>query len=646
MLQSLRDKMQGWPAIVVLGIAVLAMSFFGIEGYFSSQVDTFVAKVGKREVGQQQYQDAMNRIRQQQRAQLGDQFDPSVFDKPEFKQQIVDELVDQQLLLQANEDLGMRVPDQSLREAIASNPSFQVDGQFNSDMYRAQLASAGMTPDMYQESLRTSLQGGLLPDAISGSTIVTQTDVDRYLDIKLQRRDIRYFVLPHEAPADSQVSDSQVQDYYKAHQADFMNPEQVSLKYIEVNGTELKPESVPSDDDLKKRYQSELSRFGLPEEREVSHILVNVPKNATPDQQKAALDKAQKIAAEATPANFAKLAQQDSDDVGSRLTGGDLGWLQKGVTNPAFESAMFALQKGEISKPVLSDEGYHIIYLRDVRSGQTKSFAEVRDQLLKEATAADHDRAYNEAAGKMTDLTSQNPGSLEPAAQALQLQIKETPLFGRNGGPKGQNDDITTNPKVIAAAFSNDVLNAGNNSSLVDLSKTDSVVIRADKHVPASPKSIAEVHDAIVQKILDARIADAAKQKADVLVERLNKGEDMATVAKAEHADLQTSNQIQRVQQAPQNAQSVPQPIIDQAFVTPHPAADGKSQYAAVSLDNGVYAVLAVDKVQGGDLSKLTEDDRRQLYRQMMQVYGSVETEGFVDMLKAKTKIQYAKDRM
>jgi peptidyl-prolyl cis-trans isomerase D len=635
MLQSLRDKMQGWPAIVVLGVAVFAMSFFGIEGYFSSQAENFVAKVGKREISQQQYQDTINRIRQQQRAQMGDQFDPSLFDKPEFKQQIVDELIGQQVVLQANEDLGMRVSDQAVREAIASNPAFQVDGQFNADMYRAQLAAAGMTPDMFQSNIRTSLESSLLPDAISGSTIVTQADIDRYLDIKLQRRTIRYFILPRQTPADSQVTDAQVQDYYKAHQADFMNPEQVSLKYIEVNAADLKSDTPPpSDEELQKRYQDEIAHFGLPEQREVSHILINVPKNATPDQQKAALAKADKIAAQATPENFAKLAQQDSDDLGSKLTGGDLGWLQKGMTNAAFESAMFSLQKGQISKPVLSDEGYHIIYLRDVRSGQTKSFAEVRDQLIKEATAADHDRAYNDAAGKMTDLTSQNPGSLEPAAQGLQLQIKETPLFGREGG-----EGIAANPKVIAAAFSNDVLNSGNNSSLVDLSKADSVVVRLDKHVPASPKPIAEVHDAIVQKILDTRIADAAHQKADTLVQRLDKGEDMATVAQAEHADLQTANQAQRVQQG------VPQPILDQAFVTPHPAT-GKSQYADVSLDHGSYAVLAVDKVEGGDLSKFTDDDRRQLYRQMMQVYGGVETQGFIDMLKSKAKIQIAKDRM
>ena len=640
MLQSLRDKIHGWPAIIVLGIAVFAMSFFGIEGYFSAQAETFVAKVGKQEVSQEQFQNAMNDKRKQLRAQMGDHFDASMLDKPDFKQHVLDQLIGQQLLLQANDDVGMRVSDQALRDYIAAIPSFQVNGKFDPEMYRTALAVNGFTPDKFQSSVRDSMLISLLPDAISASTIITDADVDRYLEVERQRRDIRYFVLPRPAPADSQVTDAQVQDYYKAHQADFMNPEQVSLKYIEVNAADLKPDTqAPSEDELKKRYQDEIQRFGMPEEREVSHILINVPKNATPAQQKAALEKADKIATEATPENFAKLAQQNSDDLGSKLQGGDLGWLQKGVTNPAFESAMFSLQKGQISKPVLSDEGYHIIWLRDVHSGQAKPYAQVRDQLLKEATSADHDRMYSDVAGKMTDLTSQNPGSLEPAAQALQLPIKEVPLFSRDGG----QGPVASNAKVIAAAFSNDVLASGNNSSLIDLSKSDSIVVRVDKHVPASPRSVAEVRGTIVQKILDQRIADAARQKADVLVDRLSKGEDMATVVQAEHAQLQTASEIQRVPLP--GGPDVPMPVRTQAFVTPHPA-NGKSQFSDISMGNGVYAVLAVDKVQPGDLSKITADERREQYREMMQYYGVLETNGFVDMMKANTKIQIATDRM
>jgi peptidyl-prolyl cis-trans isomerase D len=637
MLQSLRDKIHGWPAVLVLGIAVFAMSFFGIENYFVSRTDTFVAKVGKAEISQQQWQDASNYARQQQQQQLGDKFDAKAFDTPEMKDQILDQLINEQLLLQANEKLGMRVSDEALRDYIASIPAFQVNGKFDADTYRAMLSIKGQSPASFQDSLRNSMQTGLLPDAIQGSTIITDADVDRYLQLVHQSRDIRYFVLPRPTLTDNEVTDAQVQDYYKAHQADYMNPEQVSLKYIEVNAANLKSNAQPpSDDDLKKRYQEEIARFGMPEEREVSHILVNVPKNATPAQQKAALDKADKIAAEATPENFATLAQQDSDDLGSKLQGGDLGWLQKGVTNAAFESAMFSMQKGQISKPVLSDEGYHVIFLRDVHSGQAKPFEQVRDQLIKEATTTDQDRLYNDTAGKMTDLASQNPGSLDPAAQALSLQVKETPLFARDGG-----QGVAANPKVIAAAFSNDVLVSGNNSNLIDLGKSDSVVVRLDKHVPATPKSLAEVHDAIVQKIRDERIAQEAHQKADVLVDRLNKGEDITAITTAEHAELKTANDIQRYQQ-----QGVPQEVVTQAFVIAHPSANGKPQYANVLLAQGDYAIIALDKVTPGDVAKIKPDERQFAYRDLIRGFGGQEVKGFADMLKASTKIEIAKDRM
>ncbi len=225
-----------------------------------------------------------------------------------------------------------------------------------------------------------------------------------------------------------------------------MNPEQVSVKYVEVNGADLPLQAAPSEDDLKKRYADEKQRFVQPDQRLVSHILINVPTNATPQQQKAALGKAEKIAAEANPSDFAKLAQKDSQDLGSKRQGGDLGWLEKGVTNPAFDAAMSALKKGEISKPVLSSDGYHIIWLRDVRSGESKPFSEVRDQLVQEASSAERDRKYNDVAGKMSDNTYQNPTSLEPASVALKLPIKSTELFSRKGG-KG----FAANPKVIAA---------------------------------------------------------------------------------------------------------------------------------------------------------------------------------------------------
>jgi peptidyl-prolyl cis-trans isomerase D len=635
MLQSLRDKMHGWPSIVVLGVAVFAMSFFGIEGYFTSRTETFVAKVGKQEISQQDFQNRMNQLRQQASQQMGDQFDPSVYEQPATKERVLDGMIDQQLLLKANSDLGMRVSDAAVRDTIASIQAFQVDGRFDAATYRAVLAGERKTPAMFEDEVRSSMAIRLLPDALSASTIVTDEEVDRFLKLRLQRRDLRYVMLPRPALTDTKVTDAQVQAYYKAHQAEFMAPEQVSVHYIEVNAADLKADHPPTDEDLRKRYEDEKQRFVQPEQRLVSHILIDVPKNATPAQQKAALAKAQKIAAEATPQNFAKLASQDSTDLGSKRQGGDLGWLEQGVTNKAFDDALFSLKKGQISQPVLSDEGYHVIWLRDVRAGQAKPFEEVRSQLEQEAVAAERERKYNEVAGKLADQTYQNPSSLEPASQALDLPIKSTGLFTREGDKNG----IAANPKVAKAAFSDDVLVQGNNSGLVDLGNDHSVVIHVDKHVPAAERPLAEVRDAIEKDILDERVAAAASKRANELLARLEKGESMDAVAASAGAAVQDAKEALRVQEG------LPEQLRDQAFLLPHPK-DGKPQFAAVALPEGAYALVAVDKVQDGDLSKVTPEQRKMLRQSMLAAYGSVATEAFIDALKAKTEIKIAKERM
>ncbi|HET6554368.1 MAG TPA: SurA N-terminal domain-containing protein [Dyella sp.] len=634
MLQALRNKLHGWPSIVILGICVFAISFFGIESYFASHTETYVAMVGKHEISQRDFQERTNEARRDAMARMGDQFNAAQFELPETKRQILDQLINEQLLRQANESLGLRVSDLALRERIAGAPQFQVNGQFDPTTYRAILAAQNMTPASFESSQRASLEPSLVPRAIIDSAVVTDADMDRYLTLLYQRRDLRWFAIPRPALADTTVADAQLEAYYKEHQADFMNPEQVSLKYIEVNGSDLKVDAQPSEDELKKRYEDQKQRFVQPEQRLVSHILVNVPKNATPDQQKAALAKAEKIAGEATADNFAKLAEQDSDDLGSKRSGGDLGWLEKGVTTPAFDSAMFALQKGQISKPVLSDEGYHVLFLRDVRSGDAKPFAEVRDQIAKDYLSTERDRQYSELAGKLTDQTYQNPSSLEPASQALGLAIKTTGMISRKGG-----EGIASDAKLVQAAFSDDVLVQGNNSGLVELGPDHAVVVRVDKHVPAAARPLAEVRDQVRQKILDERAAAEALKSADALLARLQKGEDMQAVAVSAGSALLTVPDAVRMQQ------NVAPEVLVQAFLLPHPAA-GKAQFARVATAEGGYALVAVDKVQDGDLSKVTFEQRDALRTQMAQAYGILATQEFLDALKAKTEIKIAADRM
>lgn len=640
MLQAIRNKMHGWPSIILLGICVLAMSLFGMESYFTSRSDTFVAKVGKREISQNDFQSRINQLRQQESAQQGDHYDSSMFEKPEVKQQILDAMVDQQLLLQANDDWGMRVSDQAVRDYIATVPAFQLNNQFDPTTYRTWLEGQRKTPDAFQDEIRGSLAGQLVPDAINDSAIVTDASVDRFLSLISQRRDVRYFVLPQAKLADSAVTDAQLDAYYKAHQAAYMQPEQVSVKYLEVDSADIKPDAAPSEDDLKKRYDDEKQRFVQPDQRLVSHILINVPANATPDQQKAALAKADKIAAQVTAANFAALAKQDSDDLGSKIQGGDLGWLQKGVTNAPFEAAMFALQKGQISKPVLSADGYHIIYLRDSRSGESKPFSEVRDQLVKELSTGGKERKYNEIAGKLSDNTYQNPSSLEPAAAAMGLALKTTPLFSRSNGV-----GLAANPKFVAAAFGDDVLVQGNNSSLIDLGNSHSVVLHIDKHVAAAVRPLADVRADVQKKILGDRALAAGKVEAEAMLARLRKGDAMAAVAASSGATVKTAAGIVRSQQPGAPAVTLPPALLKEAFLLGHPLAD-KPEFAAVDMQDGTYALLGLDKVQDGDVSKVAPEERDALRQQMAQAYGSETTRELIEQLRAKAKIQINKAQL
>lgn len=636
MLTKLREMFSGWVSKVVFGLLVFVFSFFGIESYFVARTDTFVAKVNGHEVSQQDFRTAMDNFRQRALQQSGGKLDGSYFEKPEVKRQVLDALIDRQLVLQAGDKLGAAVSDAQVRDAIAAIPAFQIDGKFDDGTYRAVLASQGMSPLTFQERVRSDLQAEVLPQAIGASALATDADVDAYLRLRGQTRDIRYALLPAPAVGDGAVSDDEIAAYYKAHPSDFMNPETVALQYLELNAADLKVDATVDDESLRKRYEEEKQRFVLPEQRLVSHILVKVPANATPAQQKAALEKAQKLDAEAKApgADFAKLAEQYSDDLGSRRQGGDLGWISKGETDPAFESALFALQKGQISAPVLSSEGYHVIWLRDVRSGQAKPFEEVKDDLAKQMLDSERERKFSEVAGKLTDLIYQDPSSLEPAAKALGLTIQTTPPFTRSGGA-----GIAANPKVVEAAFSNGVLVEGNTSDPVELGPNHIVVVHVAKHTPATPKPLAEVRDVIRQRVLTERAEAAAKQRADALYAKLRQDGDLAAVAAEAGVQVQTAAGVGRDAQQPDAA------LVEAVFRMPYPAG-GKPGTALVPLAHGAFALVALDAVHAGDPAKVAPAERAMLRQQLARLYGTEAAREFIAALRSGAKIDVAEDRM
>jgi peptidyl-prolyl cis-trans isomerase D len=516
MLQAIRNLFKSWIVIAIFGVlVVVAFLFFGIEGYFSQSNATWVAKVDGHEISQQDFTAALNNARQQQLNQPGNTMDPSEFEKPAFKEDVLKRVINRQLLINANDEYGIKVPDAVVRDQIASYPIFQVNGKFDSSSYLAWLAQQGKTAQQFQDEIRSDLATQQLPQAIVVTAFATKAEAEAFLRLQLQTRDFSYVELPAPAPTEreQQVTDAQVADYYKQHQSDFMTPEEVSVNYIDLDAATMKATPDLSDKALQARYDREKSRFVSPPQWNVSHILIKLPAKPTDAQKQAALAQAKKVEAlaKAPGADFAKLAKQYSDDLGSKRQGGDLGWLSKGDAGPEFQAALDKLKKGEVSDPVLTSDGYHIIDVRDMREGHTETFAQVRDQLVQEATKDAREDHYRDVGNKLTDMIYNDPTSLKPAAEKLGLTIQTTPLFGRDGAKTG----LASNPKVVKAAISDLLLVQGNTSDPIELGNDHMVVIHVAKHVPAAVKPLREVGDQIKQAIVQQRVEASAKKIAD-----------------------------------------------------------------------------------------------------------------------------------
>jgi peptidyl-prolyl cis-trans isomerase D len=552
-----------------------------------------------------------------------------------MKKQVLDQLINERVLLDANKDLGISVTDERIKREILSVPAFQKDGKFDPDTYKMLLQAQNMSPRSFEERVREDLAVRELPQQIGSAVLVTDAELDAYLRLKDQRRDFRFVKLDKPAPDTAPVSDEEIQAYYKEHTAEFTTPERVALDYLELDGSKVEVNATPDDAVLKERYEKEKSRYVSAEQRLASHILVKVAGKGSPDDQKQALAKAEGIAKEAKAGkDFATLAKQDSDDLGSKNQGGDLGWLEKGQTDEAFENALFAMNKGDISDPVLTADGYSIIDLRDIRAGKTRSFEEVKPELAKEYATTEKDRAYTDKAGRLTDLTYQDPSSLDSAAKELGLTVQKTELFARSGGA-----GIAENPNVIKAAFSDTVLVQNNNSDPIELGPNHIVVVRIAEHKPATPMPLDGVKELVRVRVETERTSKQAKERADKLFADLGSGETLDKIAEANKLKVETEQGIAR------EAVNVDSAIVGAAFALPRPAAD-KPERRLVTLGGDTYALLQLDSVVDGDPSKLDAKTKDAARNTLSQAIAQTTAREFVDALRAEAKVRVSTEKL
>jgi peptidyl-prolyl cis-trans isomerase D len=372
------------------------------------------------------------------------------------------------------------------------------------------------------------------------------------------------------------------------------------------------------------------------EQRLASHILIATDAATDAEGQKAAQARAQAIVdkARAPGADFAALAREHSEDPGSRNAGGDLGWLERNMTDAAFESALFALEAGAISDPVKGDAGWHVIQLREIKPETGKPFEEARPELEREFQESERERLYNDRQGDLVDAILRNPASLEAAAHALSLTVQRSEPFTRAGGT-----GIAAHPKVIETAFSAAVLTGGTVSDPIEIAPGRSVAIRAVDHVPATPQAFESVQDQVRAGVVAERRARIARESAEARLAEIKAGTPLTEVAKAVGVEVQRAEAVGRM------GATVPPAVSQRAFGLPHPAPES-AEYAIAEVGNAEFAVIALTAVADGDVGKVPEETRRMLADQLGQAVGGVEAQAFVKALRQAAVVDVVESRL
>ena len=657
MLSKLREKTSGWIAGVVLGLLTIPFAFFGMEQYMTQTSASWVAAVEappswwagaphwwpasmlwhREEISADEFRTRFEQERQQQRAEQGEAFDSRQFEDPANKRLVAERMIDGLVLRMMADRAGIAISNQQVRRAIAGIPAFQVDGRFDPKQYQLALASQvpQRTPLQFEQLLREDLQRAMIPQAIAESGFATDSEVAHVLRLMGEKRDVAFAVMQAPEPDTAAVGAAEIQAWYDSHAAAFRSPETVTLEYVEIDAAKLPPPEI-EEAALRQRYDAEKLRFGEPERRLASHVLVEVPKDADAAAQAAAKAEAEKLAASAKAegADFAAIARADSDDNGTAASGGDLGWVSKDMVPAPFADALFAMQPGEVSAPVKTDAGWHVIQLRDVKPGQVTPFEQVRDQLVQEEQQAARERAYNDIASKLVDQVYKNPNSLSQAAASAGLEVERI-------GPvqQGTGTGILANQSVQRAAFSEALVEDGTVSDPIEIGPGHSVLIRVVGHEPERQRPLAEVADQVIAAVRHDRAARAAEKQADEMVAAVRGGKVLKEVADARGVEAAEIGELPR-------GLPVPSPQAAQAiFAAPAPEA-GKKSVGKVVLDDGRIVVYAVRKVIPGNADEATAEQRATLRQQLGLVHGNQDVEALVQALRRKMRVTVAEERL
>jgi peptidyl-prolyl cis-trans isomerase D len=625
MLQNIREKSQGVVAWTIVSLLIATFALWGVHSYVSSDKNSnALAYVNKKPISQNEVNASYQRLRQQQQLQLGADFSLGQSAEAKLKQQALDQIILSQVLLDAASKSGYRVTTDQVDKALLQIPAFQENGQFSVARFHDILGGILYSQDQFLTDMRSSMLINQVQGGYVNSAFALPAEVNTAIKLVNQKRDINYLILPASRfTKNMNVSQDEVKQYYENHLNDFRSPEQVRLEYLKLSLDDIKSKLHFDQTKLEQYYKNNMSNYTKPAEWHVATILIK------DTSQK---DKVQGIYDQLKAgANFGKLAQKYSEDSLSRSKGGELEWFSAGTLDPAFEKAVAGLSKiGEISPPIKTAYGYSIIKLLGIKNSTVLPFNQVQSQVENALAQQQAEQMFSDQSDKLSNLSYSNPDSLEVAAKALDLSIQTTELVDREGAKSG----ITANPRIMNAAFSNDVLHQGNNSDLLQLDANNVVILRVKEYKPASTLPLADVQNTLSTQLRNKKAQLEAQKVGEQMVEKIQKKQ--LTV---NQLSKQLSVSWQEEKNAGRYDSKIDAAILGQAFRMSRPKSTALS-IKGMSLPSGDYAIILVNAVNDGVLPSDDNIRQRIFQEEIESNYGHMDYQLYVNALMKKAKIK------
>lgn len=593
MLQSIRDRSKGWLAYVIVGFISIPFLFWGIQQYLEVGGQLSVAKVNDTEISLRDFQRSLQQQQQQMRSMFGGKIPAEMLQGNAIQQSVVSSMVRNELLRQYADNEGLRISDNQLLGAIRGLDTFHVDGKFDKQQYARLLEQQRLSKAGFEHQVRTGMQTDQLQVALASSIFIPVKSKKDFLGLKGQKRKISYLLLDREQfRSSASPGEQEIEKYYQDNQLKYVTEERVKISYITLDEAELAKQVSVDDDALRGFYEQHQDLYTSPEARKVSHILIKTSADDDQDKIADAWSRAKEtlIKIEAG-GDFFAIAKETSEDKLSAEQGGDLGFIYPGDMDPAFEKSLFALSVDDISEPVKTAQGYHLLKLVDIQPAKTRAFDEARADVEREYRQRQAEQVLIDKSEQLVTLSYENHESLEPVADALGIEIKTSDWISRD-----QGQDIAGLPEIRRAAFLPEVLQQKRNSDVIETPDGKQIVLRLADHQPSSPKPLAEVKDTISRQLVDNFMRDQVRDLGEEKLQALRQGSDLASIAAEIGAETQLPGFITRDDKA------VPVEIRERTF-TMAAQKSGQAVSAGVELSDGNYALISLTEVEIPEVS-------------------------------------------